>query len=180
MLRWVMPLTKASERPIIDEIYTTLWNTIKKPAMMDNSVPAHVSKSGDRTCTKSWYINYNIWVRGAIEPVQPILNRRELSFQNIMGLDAKNSDIASLFNQWMANFPVFIVVAGYSSGGNTHSFIMSNINNSLVLKGFLRVTRLYCGSEPEFMTTTMFKKSTVWATHTIDTTGQIQSFFQML
>lgn len=61
--------------------------------------------------------------------MQSILDRGGPSFQNIWGPDAKNSDIAHPFKQLIATFPVFLVAAGYSAGGKTHSLLMPNIND---------------------------------------------------
>lgn len=127
-LSQALGLSDDSEHPKVKEQDTKLWDLIRpQPTPAPAPVakpknPAPVSEPKDAAHTSGRYINYHIRIMGAIEPLQPVLEKREPPFRHIWGPEAHNHDIALPFQHLMVTaFPVFLIGTGYSGGGKTNS-----------------------------------------------------------
>lgn len=143
-----------------------------------------VRKSADAERTASRFINYHIRIRGALDDqarqaVDREILDRGISFQNIWGFEAKNSDIAlPLKNKVAANIPVFLVAAGYNAGGKTYTLFSPNQEDPPVLEVLLNQALINQGLD--IIVYTMLRSKAMRENYRISEHKDIELFLQKL
>lgn len=151
---------------------------------VDNAAAAPVTSSPDAEETASHYVNHHVRIRGgALATVSDILlgETQTLSFQHIWTPISTNQAISLPFKQQIADrTPLFLLAAGYSNGGKTHSLLSLNPDDPPALEVLL-LEALEIHHVLEIRVTTMLGKSKLQGpTHRIATPISIAPFIRSL
>lgn len=108
------------------------------------------------------YLNFHAKIRGNIAPFQDILERESPKFETIWDHEVSNSEFSVPFRNWINSKtqPLFVVAAGPSGGGKTHTMIRPNAEDPPLLQ-LLLMDALKRYGTLKLSVTTMLAKSKI-------------------